>query len=105
MSELLLTTDERVRCCGLVAEGARLETTSGVWLVEAEPDDRLALRTCRLATRVLGVRFTAEGGTVRSAEVTAVWHRVPHTRPVPLGAAVALACSGVPAYVEVVGVR
>ena len=66
--------------------------------VAAWPDERRAERVTRLATRVIAVELFDLDTTPR-AELTAVWHRVPHTRAVPVGAGLALTLSGVPTYV------
>jgi hypothetical protein len=98
MSELLLTPQrERVRSCELVADGVVVDLSGRQVLVAAWPDERTALRVCGLATRVLAVELFGLGGTPR-AELTAVWHRAPHTRTIPVSAALALVMSGVPAY-------
>jgi hypothetical protein len=102
MSELLLTaTPERVLGCELVPEGVRLESASRSLVVDVEPDEHVALRLCRLATRILAVELHDPGSARGGAEVTAVWRRVPYTRSIPLSAALALTRSGVPTYLSV----
>jgi hypothetical protein len=103
MSELILTPlRERVSSCELVADGVVVALGHRQVLVAAWPDERAAQRVAGLATRVLAVElFDLEGRP--SAELTAVWHRVPHTRTVPVAAALALMLSGVPAYVRGAG--
>jgi hypothetical protein len=102
MSELLLTqrtaTRHRVQSGELTEEGVRLRLADGSVLVDDDPDLRSAQRSCRLATRILNVDISVVGSTP-TAELTAVWHRAPHRRPVSVGAALALALSGVPAFV------
>ena len=53
-------------------------------------------QVCGLAARILSVELTI--GPEPAAEVVAVWHRSPCARPVSVGAALALALAGVPAY-------
>jgi hypothetical protein len=62
------------------------------------PDERRAERVTRLATRLIAVELF-DLDTAPRAELTAVWHRVPHTRSVSMGAGLALTLSGVPTYV------
>jgi hypothetical protein len=100
MSELILTPQrERVQSCEFVANGVVVDLGTRQALVAAWPDERAAQRVAGLATRVLAVELFDLDGAAR-AELTAVWHRVPHTRTVSVPAALALAVSGVPAYVN-----
>jgi hypothetical protein len=99
MSELLLTPKRtRVGLCELAADGVVLDVAGAPQAVAAWPDERRGQRVSRLATRLLEIEFFDLDTTPR-AELTAVWHRVPHTRSVPVGAGLALALSGVPSYV------
>jgi hypothetical protein len=100
MPELLLTPQRhRVRSCEVVADGAALAFGDRRVWIEARPDERRAARACGLATRILQVEFTVLDDARPRANVTAVWHRVPHTRSLPVDAALALTLSGVPSYV------
>jgi hypothetical protein len=100
MSELVLTLARgRVRRCRPVAEGVDLQLDQGSVRVGFEPDERAAYRVCGLATRVLRVDLVDLEGLAPRAEVTAVWHRVPHTRAAPVAAGLALTLTGVPTYV------
>jgi hypothetical protein len=99
MSELLLTPKRaRVGLCELVADGVVLDVAGDPHAVAAWPDERHAERVTRLATRLVAVELFDLDTTPR-AELTAVWHRVPHTRSLPIGAGLALTLSGVPTYV------
>ena len=98
MSELLLTPKRaRVGLCELAGDGVVLDVAGELQPVAAWPDERRAQRVSRLATRLIAVEYFDLGTTPR-AELTAVWHRVPHTRSVSVGAALALTLSGVPSY-------
>ena len=100
MSELLLTPKRaRVGLCELVADGVVLDVAGEPQAVEAWPDERLAQRVTRLATRVVAVELFGLESSSPRAELTAVWHRVPHTRSLPMSAALALTLGGVPTYV------
>lgn len=83
----------------MVIEGIILELPGRRVTLDLIPDDRLAARASRLATRVLSVEFRGADDAHLRAEFTAVWHRVPHTRAIPMSAALALTASGVPSYV------
>ena len=97
MSELVLTAPrERVHTSEPVPEGVRLVSATRSLVVAVDPDEHLALRLCRLASRILAV----EVHDPDRAEVTAVWRRVPYTRRIPLSAALALTLSGVPTYLH-----
>lgn len=99
VAELVLTPSrERIRSCEQVAGGVRVEVGSGPVELDHTPDRRAARRLCRLATRIVEVEVRTVRGVAVGADVTAVWHRVPHTRPVPVGAALALVLAGVPGY-------
>jgi hypothetical protein len=99
MSELVLTPAlERVRRCTANARGLDLHFDSQSVSIEAEPDERTAQRTFGLATRVLRVDLVGVEGPAPFAEVTAVWHRAPHTRATTLSAGLALTLAGVPTY-------
>ena len=99
MPELLLTPKRaRVGLCELVADGVVLDVAGEPQAVDVWPDERLAQRVTRLATRVVAVELFGLESRPR-AELTAVWHRVPHTRSLPMSAALALTLGGVPTYV------
>ena len=99
MSELLLTPKRaRVGLCEVAGDGVVLDVAGEPQAVAAWPDERHAQRVTRLATRIIAVEFFDLDSMPR-AELTAVWHRVPHTRSVPVGAGLALTLSGVPSYV------
>lgn len=68
-------------------------------VVRAWPDDDAARRAAGLATRLMAIDLHDLDGAPR-AELTAVWHRVPHTRPVSIGAAMAFVLGGVPAFTD-----
>jgi hypothetical protein len=87
-----------VGVCELTDDGVVLEVAGGPQAVAAWPDERRAQRVTRLATRLISVEFFDLDSMPR-AELTAVWHRVPHTSSVPVGAGLALTLSGVPSYV------
>jgi hypothetical protein len=100
MSELVLTPARgRVRRCVDVPDGVDLHLDQGSIQVSVAADVRAAYRVCGLATRVLRVDIVDPEGPMPRAQVTAVWHRVPHTRSAPVAAALALAQAGVPTYV------
>jgi hypothetical protein len=99
MSELVLTPNRgRVVRCTAAADGVDLHLDHGSVLVRIEPDDRAAYRACGLATRILSVELADLDGPAPAADVTAVWHRVPHTRGLTVAAALALTRAGVPTY-------
>jgi hypothetical protein len=89
----------RVRVEELLDDGVVLTCGAQLLVVRAWPDDVAARRISGLATRLLAVDLYDLDGTP-GAELTAVWHRVPHTRPISMGAALALLFSGVPTYAE-----
>lgn len=89
----------RVRVDELLDDGVSLTCGAHLIVVRAWPDDVAAYRAAGLATRLLAVDLYDLDGTP-GAELTAVWHRVPHTRSISLGAAMALLFSGVPTYAE-----
>ena len=100
MSELVLTAPaarrQRARRAELIEDGVRFDLDGASVVVAGHPDGRRASRTCGLASRILNVELTL--GSDPSAEVVAVWHRAPCARPISVGAALALALAGVPAY-------
>ncbi len=100
MSELVLTAPatrrQRARRAELIEGGVRFDLDGGPVVVAGHLDGRGAGRTCGLASRILSVELTV--GAEPSAEVVAVWHRSPCARPISIGAALALALAGVPAY-------
>jgi hypothetical protein len=102
MFEGLLTADPvpvRVRCCAATSGGVALRLATGEQVeLAVVPDRRGARRACGLARRVISVTFDGSS-TPWSAEVTAVWHRVPRTVGIGLAGAVALALQGTPARV------
>lgn len=101
MSELVLTPRRtRVAVHELTEDGLVLEVGGAVVPTGCWPDDRSARRLARLATRVVDVELRVDGPEPSgfTARVTGVWHRMPHTRPVPVAAALALLRSGVPTF-------
>jgi hypothetical protein len=104
LSELALTPPAsagrtRVRVDELLDDGVRMTCGAHRFVVRVWPDDAAARRAAGLATRLLAVDLFDLDGTP-AAELTAVWHRVPHTRPIPMAAAMAFLFSGVPTYAE-----
>lgn len=89
----------RVRVDELLEDGVALTCGAHQIVVRAWPDDAAARRISGLATRLLAVDLYDLDGSP-GAELTAVWHRVPHTRSISMGAAMALLFSGVPTFAE-----
>jgi hypothetical protein len=83
---------------GLVVDVDGAELATDVW-----PDEHSARRAARLATRLVDVELEVGADATDpsgwQARVTAVWHRVPTTRPVSVSTALAFLLSGVPTYV------
>jgi hypothetical protein len=98
MSELLLTPGRvRVSVAELVPDGVVLDIGGVHRMVPSWPDERRAQRIAGLATRLMQIELFDLDTNPRAA-LTAVWHRIPHTRELPLSAALALTMSGVPTY-------
>jgi hypothetical protein len=100
VSEALLAPDRHVmRVHAARRDGdAVVVRDDGTALLRTHLDHRGAHQACGLARRILHVTFHA-GASTTQADVTAVWHRLPHTVPVSLGAAAALVLAGVPGHV------
>jgi hypothetical protein len=94
------TGRSRVRVDDVLDDGVVVRCGDRFAVVQAWPDETAARRAARLATRLVAVDLFDLDGTPY-AELTAVWHRVPHTRSVSMGAAMAFVLAGVPGFAEV----
>jgi hypothetical protein len=93
------TSSARLVALRRTAGGSELHLADGrCILVPAVPDQASARRVTSVLRRVDGVRIDLDG-TPR-ASVLACTRRVPGRHPLPLGAALALAGSGVPTAVH-----
>jgi hypothetical protein len=80
--------------------GVHLTTASGSRDLAVDPDFASARRLTSMARRRDRVEIVLDGDHHGYAVLTATWHRAPLRRTIPLGAALALALSGVPASLQ-----
>jgi hypothetical protein len=97
--KVLVRGTEPVRVATAV-DGVHLTTASAARDLAVAPDFISARRLTSMARRRDLVEIVLDGSDHGYGVLTATWHRVPLRRTIPLGAALALALSGVPASLQ-----